>query len=236
MILYINGDSHTAAAEAVNSYAFAEDDPLYWALGRQPHPDNLRASYGCELANHLGAILVCNAESAASNTRIIRTTRSWLTENPNAYRDTLVIIQWSTWERQEWLIDGVYYQVNASGVDIVPESHQQRYKEFVVGIDYMQARNDAHNDIWNFHQELNLLGIKHIFFNGNNSFFGLHPSTRREWGNSYIYPYDQTATYNQWLRNNGFETVTPDSWHFGETAHSAWASFMLQYIIDNQIL
>jgi len=26
MILYVNGDSHTAAAEAVNPHAFAEDD------------------------------------------------------------------------------------------------------------------------------------------------------------------------------------------------------------------
>ena len=30
MILYVNGDSHTAAAEAVNPYAFAEDDGQYF--------------------------------------------------------------------------------------------------------------------------------------------------------------------------------------------------------------
>jgi len=41
MILYVNGDSHTAGAEAVNSHAFADDDPAYKHLGRLPHPDNL---------------------------------------------------------------------------------------------------------------------------------------------------------------------------------------------------
>lgn len=236
MILYVNGDSHTAGAEAVNPHAFAEDDTRYQKSGRRPHPDNLAVSWGKVLADKLDAEFVCDAESAASNTRIMRTTQQWLLDNPLAYQDTLVIIQWSTWERQEWVIDGVYYQVNASGIDIVPESHRQQYKEFVVGIDYTQARNNAHDDIWNFHQDLNLLGFKHIFFNGNNSFFGIDTAARRDWGTSYIRPYDQPSTYNQWLRNNGFETVTRDSWHFGEDAHSAWADFMLQYIIDNHTL
>ena len=79
MILYVNGDSHSAAAEAVNSYCFANDDPLYYALGRRPHPDNERVSYGCNIANELNAILHCDAESASSNTRIIRTTKDCIT-------------------------------------------------------------------------------------------------------------------------------------------------------------
>ena len=57
MILYVNGDSHAAAAEAVNPYSWAEDDGLYYGLGQQPHPDNERVSFGCEIANSLNAIL-----------------------------------------------------------------------------------------------------------------------------------------------------------------------------------
>jgi hypothetical protein len=45
LILYVNGDSHSAGAEAVNDFCFANDDPLYYALGRIPHPDNERVSY-----------------------------------------------------------------------------------------------------------------------------------------------------------------------------------------------
>ena len=115
MILYVNGDSHSAGAEAVNTHAFAEDDRLYWGLGRQPHPDNLRASYGCHLANHLGAILECDAESASSNKRIIRTTEEYLETNP---KPDLIVIGWSTWEREEWYDSETdrYWQVNAGGI------------------------------------------------------------------------------------------------------------------------
>jgi len=236
MRLYVNGDSHTAGAEAVNSYAFAEDDPQLKHLKRLPHPANFAVSWGNQLANILKCPIHCDAESAASNQRIMRTTRNWLLEHPGAYRETLMIIQWSTWERQEWLIEGEYFQVNASGIDIVPESHQQQYKEYIAGIDYGQVLLDAHEDIWNFHQDLNLLGVKHIFFNGNSSFQGIALDRQRSWGTSYIKPYDQAGSYHEWLRNNGFETVSKDSWHFGEEAHSAWARFMLQYIVQNKLV
>ena len=46
MLLYVNGDSHTAAAEAVNPHAFAMDDPTLEHLRRLPHPENLAVSWG----------------------------------------------------------------------------------------------------------------------------------------------------------------------------------------------
>jgi len=56
MILYVNGDSHTAAAEAVNAHAFAEDDSALRYLGRLPHPDNLAVSWGRIVADSAKAI------------------------------------------------------------------------------------------------------------------------------------------------------------------------------------
>ena len=50
MLLLVNGDSHAAAAEAVNSYAFANDDPSMVLKGRAPHPDNLKVSWGYQLS------------------------------------------------------------------------------------------------------------------------------------------------------------------------------------------
>ena len=78
MILYVNGDSHAAAAEAVNAHAFAEDDPALFYLGRAPHPKNLAVSWGKVLSLALRSGFRCDAESASSNSRIIRTTREWL--------------------------------------------------------------------------------------------------------------------------------------------------------------
>jgi hypothetical protein len=234
MRLYVNGDSHTAAAEAMTEHAFAEDDSRYFYLGRAPHPTNMAVSWCTQLANVLKLALHCDAESASSNTRIIRTTREWINTHPNSSQSVLVIIQWSTWEREEWLHEGVYYQVNSSGIDHVPEELQQRYKEFVVNNDWQQKTNLAHEEIWQFHQELDRQGIPHIFFNGNSDFSKI--SNRYDWGLSYINPYDASGTFDARSRAAGCQTVSPTSWHFGKEAHSSFSRFMLKYIVDNKLI
>jgi hypothetical protein len=235
MILYVNGDSHTAAAEAVNQHAFAEDDPQLAYLGRAPHPANLAVSWGRMLADTLKATFKCDAESASSNARILRTARVWAKAHQHR-RDHLMVIQWSTWEREEWFIDGQFYQINASGIDQVPDDHKDRYQQFVANVDWPQKQQDAHQDIWQFHQELDDLGIAHLFFNGNSWFDFKHKSDRQDWGASYIGPYDSNSTYDQWLKRHGHDTVAPNSWHFGRSAHTAWARFVLQYCMENQLV
>jgi len=233
MILYVNGDSHAAAAEAVNSFAFAEDDPELGYLGRIPHPDNLAVSWGRLLSQTLKCGFHCGAESASSNTRILRTTRDWISKQ-NGYNDPLIIVQWSTWEREEWLHNGVHYQVGASGTDHVPADLQESYKNYVVNTDWKEKTQQAHNEIWQFHQELEGQGIKHIFFNGNNDFSKI--ADRNDWGVSYIGPYDSTQTYDALIRAQGIQTVAPNSWHFGRNGHSYFHRFMLQYCIANKFI
>ena len=227
MILYINGDSHTAAAEAVNAHAFAEDDPDLHDLGRLPHPDNFAVSWGNRLAHLMGAHLSCHAESASSNDRILRTTREWLSKNT----PDLLIIQWSTWEREEWLHEGVYYQVNASGQDMVPQELQEKYRNYIIGTDWPTKTQQAHDLIWAFHLELDQKRIPHVFFNGNNNFSRV--TKHQNWRANYIAPYDPSQTFDSMLRQNGFDPH-PGTWHFGKDAHRFFAQFMLQYCIDHQ--
>ena len=234
MILYVNGDSHTAAAEAVNNHAFAEDDHQFFFMGRAPHPANLNASWSKLVSLALKSGFICNAESASSNTRILRTTREWVTAQQGTPNEILVIIQWSTWEREEWLHNGIYYQVNASGIDTVPQELQEKYKNYIANIDWQEKTKEAHASIWNFHKELEEQGIKHIFFNGNNDFSKIE--NKKDWGINYINPYDPEYTFNSVIRAKGFETVAPNSWHFGKDAHSFFHRFMLQYIIDNKFI
>ena len=233
MILYVNGDSHTAGAEAVNTHAFAEDDPKYFYLGRAPHPDNLSVSWGKLLSLALKTGFKCDAESASSNTRIIRTTQEYLAKQ-STNEELLVIIQWSTWEREEWLHDGVYYQVNASGIDHVPQALQEKYRHYIMGINWQTKTEEAHNQIWTFHKELEAKGIKHIFFNGNNSFGGI--KDKKDWGTSYVDPYDPKGTFSAKLELAGIQTVAPNSYHYGKDGHSFFHRFMLQYIIDNKYI
>ena len=242
-ILYVNGDSHTAGAEAVNSYCFDGDDGNFEWGSRLPHPTNLSVSWGKLLSDKLMMDFVCQAESGGSNTRILRTTRKWLDNNSTA--DKLGIIQWSTWEREEWLDteSGKYYQVNGSGIDIVPPKWSQNYKEYVANIDWNSKTQEAHQTIWDFHQELKSKNIPHIFFNGNNDFsiigdtkYVNMTADRKIWGKNYISPYDPTKTYDSIIRSGGFTTVNANSWHFGKDGHRFFSEFMLQYIIDNQFL
>lgn len=233
MILFVNGDSHTAAAEAVNPHAFAEDDADLAYLGRTPHPANLAVSWGRRLSETLKAGFHCAAESASSNSRILRTTRDWLHQQVS-YNDMLVIIQWSTWEREEWLHEGVYYQVGASGIDHVPQALQEKYRNFVTGTDWKLKTHQAHKEIWAFHQELADQGVCHIFFNGNNDFDCI--TDRQDWGLNYIGTYDPKMTYDAIIRSHGIDTVMPGSWHFGPLGHSAFHRFILNYIVNNKFV
>ena len=234
MILYVNGDSHTAGAEAVNPYAFAEDDPNLIHLGRLPHPDNLVVSWGRKLSTSLKMAFYCDAESAASNDRIIRTTKEYINNYTQDVANLFVIIGWSTWEREEWLIDDVYYQINASGTDIVPESHVEKYKEYVVGVNWRHKTNQAHKDIVKLHKWLDNKNIKHIFFNGNNTFNQVQK--KFDFGDTYIEPYNRKFSYNDYLVSNGISTVSPDSYHFGDDLHTLWANYMLKYIVKNKLI
>lgn len=232
MILYVNGDSHAAGAEAAVPHAWAKDDEFFWGLGQRPHPENERVSFGCELANQLYAILQCDAQAGGSNRRIIRTTREWL-RSQDRVDNVFVVLQWSTWEREEWFYENQWWQVNASGIDHVPHELEDRYKKFIVNVDWRTAREDAHEEIWQFHQELKLNNVRHVMFNGNNNLSGLSP---RDWGTNYIGPYDPAQTYDSVLRSCGFTTVRPESWHFGADAHCFWGNYLLQYINNNQLL
>ncbi len=233
MILFVNGDSHTAAAEAVNPYAFAEDDADLAYLGRTPHPANLAVSWGRRLSETLKAGFHCAAESASSNARILRTTRDWLRQQVT-YNDLLLIIQWSTWEREEWLHEGVYYQVGSSGIDHVPQALQEKYRNFVIGTDWKRKINQAHREIWAFHQELVDQDIKHVFFNGNNDFSKI--TDQYDWSISYIGPYDPKLTYDAIIRARGIDTVAPNSWHFGPDGHAVFHRFLLNHIMSNRLI
>jgi hypothetical protein len=233
-MLYVNGDSHTAAAEAVNPHAWAMDDPNLFYLGKAPHPENLAISWGRLLSHTLKSAFRCDAESGGSNSRIMRTTLKWLSDAGRDFPDQLVIIQWSTWEREEWIYDGEYYQIGASGIDGVHVGLEEQYKQFVANIDWQEKTEQAHNAIWQFHKELEAQNIHHIFFNGNNDFSKI--KNRKDWGNTYIGPYNPTLTYDAIIRSKGIETVMPGSWHFGKDGHSAFHRFVLDHIIKHKFV
>lgn len=244
MILYINGDSHAAGAEASIEYGWAMDDPDLYHLGKAPHPINEAISFGANLSMLLGVPRINTSQCGCSNDCIRRTTRDWIKRNPHLIEHTFMLIQWSTWEREEWFYEDEYWQVNASGIDHVPLALEERYKQFVIDVDWEVCATREHEKIWEFHQELRNQNIRHLMFSANSHFGGdqympgsfIPMDDRKNWSNQYIHPYDGDSTYSSILQKNGFKPVFPASYHFGKDAHCFWADFLLQYMKQHQLL
>jgi hypothetical protein len=237
MILYVNGDSHSAGAEAVNTYCFAEDDSQYRKLGRRPHPDNLAVSYGQILANKMNCTLYCDAESASSNHRIIRTAWNYVTarhERAPQHAD-FVVIGWSTWERKEFNdpATGINWQVNAGGVGVDwPQWLKDQYPKFISELDWGNELRQSHSKIHQFHLDLKRRGIRHLFFNTYSHFDSGQLGHTYTWDNCYLEPYNPRGTYYEWCLARGFKPVRDNGYHFGANAHAAWAEHLYTQIVQ----
>jgi hypothetical protein len=203
LILYVNGDSH--------SYGQDAGGPLH--------------TYGKKIADYLNFKFVCDAENGASTQRIIRTSKLYLEHNtPN-----LIIIGWSTWEREEFLIDGEYYQFSYG--KLVPNKVKEFYKQWVIDRkpQYIYAEQ-AQKDIWQFHQELTAKNLPHLFFN---CYSDLNTQPILDWSGCYIDPYKFDMTYWKWLNDRGYKS---NKWfHFGEDAHQAWANHLTNILKESII-
>ena len=232
MKLYFNGDSHTAGAELVEDYCFANDDPALKHMGELAHPECLNRSFGMKLAKTLNAGYNCDAISASSNHRILRTTKNFL-EQRHANKN-VIIIGWSTWEREEWDYEDLKFQVTASGTDQLPESLQDYYKQWVTEQTQevlIEKEQNWHTAIYKLHLLLQELDIQHLFFNSFNHFGNIQEQL--DWNNCYIDPYKQSGTYWHWCRQKGFETRNV-GYHYGEDAHTAWAHYLLPRLTNIQ--
>jgi hypothetical protein len=104
----------------------------------------------------------------------------------------------------------------------------------VAGVDWRACESQAHAEIYRFHLELQDRNIAHVMFSGNSDFES--QPLYYNWHNCYMNPYDSNQTYDRVLKNNGFCTVNPASWHFGPDAHCFWAEHVLHYIKANNLL
>ena len=201
-MIYVNGDSHSAGAELVNDYCFAEDDPRYLAHGRRAHPEAIPLTFGYKIAQVLNQPFFMDAESASSNSRILRTSKQFIEQTQNKSK-LFCIIGWTTWEREEWEYEEDYLQVTASGTDSVPESMEEEYKEWVVNQTPEECKRKEQlwtQKIAQFSKELDDQKIKHLFFHTNE--------------------------YHKYLREQGYQTVN-GGYHFGIDAHTAWYKYLL---------
>ena len=201
-MIYVNGDSHSAGADLVKNYCFAKDDDRFLAWGDRAHPEAIPLTFGFNIAKALNQSFHIDAESASSNTRILRTSKKFINDTKDKSK-LFIIIGWTSWEREEWeYLDG-YIQITAGGTDSVPESMEEEYKEWVLKQTPEELKRKE--QLWNqkiaqFSKELDDQNIKHLFFNTNE--------------------------YTQYLTEQGYQTVNGGN-HFGIDAHTAWYKYLL---------
>ncbi len=234
MILYVNGDSHSAGAQAVNDYAFANDDFSKVALGKKPHPENLKVSYGSNLSNFLKLALVCDAEAGCSNERIIRTTYDYLNIKDNKQK-TLIVIGWTNWTRTEWFDEDLneLIQINASFENSATPNLLKKFKHYVAKLNIVDKQIEWNDKIYQLHLDLNELNIPHLFFNANDDLALVPNNKRYDWNNSYIFPYD-TTNYLKICHEAGYRH---NEWyHYKQDAHLFWARYLFNWLTKNNIL
>ena len=217
-MIYVNGDSHSAGADIIPGVCFAQDDPRYLAYGRRAHPEAVLQTYGYCIAQAMNQGFFCEAESASSNDRILRTTKHYIENTKDKKSIGFIIIGWTSWEREEWRHGKDYIQITASGTDSVPESMEEEYKEWVVKQTPQELKRKEqlwYDRIWSFHCELKEQNIRHIFFNTAQNF-----NDNRDWDINFI-----PISYSQWLTEQGFTTVE-NSNHYDAKAHAAWGKHL----------
>jgi len=113
MLIYVNGDGHASAAEAVNQYCFAGQDPNLLYMGRLPHPENLAVSWGKLLSLALKAGLLCEAGPDTTIDTILVSTRKYIEDKGT---DALIIIQWPDTTDNEHKIWELHTELDAQKV------------------------------------------------------------------------------------------------------------------------
>jgi hypothetical protein len=209
MILYVNGDSHSQSVRVQT---------------HESYPVIVAKEFGLDIINH--------AQLGASNARILRTSREYLATQQTP---ELIIIGWSTWEREEWQYENQYYNVNSSGHDTLPKILENSYKKWVIEQTPETLNKKSiqwHQEIFQFHKELIQKNIKHVFFNCMYNFF--QTNNQQDWATNFIGPYDNNSSYYWWLTQQGFQA---DSWyHFGADGHRAWATRLIDHIQEHNIV
>lgn len=207
-MIYANGDSHTAGIGVPVKLTFSQI-----------------------VADHLQCKLVNDAVVGSSNARILRTTKEFLSN----HTPKLIVIGWSTWEREEWFYNGQYYDVNSSGHSNLPTELVNKYKKWVVDqtpnvVD--QKSSQLHKEIYELHCLLKDKNIPHVFFNCMYNFFSVED--KKDWKYCYIDPYKNDSSYYWYLKNKGF--TTDDWYHYKQDGHRAWANFLIDHINKYDII
>ena len=214
MILYVNGDSNSAGTDL----------------------DDFNDSWPALVASKLGYDLISHSKPAASNPRILRTTNEYLDQGN---LPDLIIIGWTSWEREEWEHQGRRFDVNASGLDSVPDELKEDYKRWVIE---QRQDNQSHKsrktyeEIVKLHLRLKENKVPHLFFNAIMPFQHEEPTDdlhKHDLGSNFYGPYDNDSSYFWNLKSRGF--VPTKTNHYLKDGQKYWAELIFKQLQEHKL-
>lgn len=208
MILYANGDSHTA-------------------------PD---FSYAGIIAKQLGFEFINQAQGGSSNSSIIRRTCEYLEHStPDFVVIGWSTWEREEWYHNGQYYTVTASGTDSVPKELA-NKYKQWVIEQTPDL-WMEKAKEWHERIYSFHLELEHKNIKHLFFNCMYDLF-LHFQVNKNkmynWNNTYVGPYDNNQSFYWYLKNKG---LCPDKWyHYEADGHKVWAQFLIDYIRENKLI
>ena len=205
------------------------------ADGHVPDKDN----FATKIMDHFGLNFECHARFGASNDQIIRRTNEWVS-NQDPQDDLMVFIGWSTWEREEWFIDGEYVNVDQYSLNDIPPNALSRYNEWRVKVDNTHGYMTQKTIEWNskIHNYIEWLYDHDIQFFMWNNYIALDRVEGLDNDIAeYIHPYNDDYTmYDYLVRVNNHHPFPDDQYHFDAAGHTIWADCLINHITENRII
>lgn len=207
--LYVNGDSHTAGTY-------------------KNYFSNLEECATALLAKKYNLNYINRARAGGSNARIIRITKQNLEQlDPNS---TVIFIGWSTFERTEWVEDGIWHQICGQPWYNVSDSLKSKWQEYIAWSsdlkNYYQLTVDCQKEIYDFHCWLKDHKFAHRFYHAN-EFFNLEANDKIFWpDNLWVKnsPYSGNFSFTNYSQSNKFQP--DDYFHFDYQAHKLYADLL----------
>lgn len=189
------------------------------------------------MSRELGRSFRCWAKNAASNYWMEHHIEYFLADRAKWPNDTMLVIGWTSWERQEWPWQYQNYSVSAGPNYGVPDAMMARYRAWKQNLtdDMVQeAKASWHDRIYQCHEMLRSHSVPHLFWLTYDSF---HDATeQRDWHSSFHAPYHDDGDMYHWLTARGHETPGDDPYHFGAEAHRAWAYQLVKHVRENRLI
>lgn len=243
-ILYVNGCSHSCGAEI--SY-----------VGSMREPKDLETCWAGQLADRFNLIHLNDAVSGNSNETILSTSINSILKLLEEHdpREIMVIIGWSSFERTDFIYDGVRYRFvpGCQELDYFknwPKVVKKAFDNWIISTDpYNESMNSFSLTYYAMRNFLKLHQLDYYFFNAVNHVHMpainlLHELTNyipnhklfnlMQFDNNYLNPFDKESCYYQYMKARYDGHVDGRNHHFLADAQTEWAN-ILQEKIKNKL-